>query len=119
MMHVSLFVHSFIPSSWHVPLNAYDNSLLYRNVVLAFDEMKIHEGLVFNSETGSIVGFVDTGDMNSRIKSFEAHVLGKEEGAREVASLMLALCVRGIFVKLDYLIGQFPTSSKLYFSSVH
>jgi hypothetical protein len=45
-----------------------------QNVVLVFDEMKIHEGLVFDNQTELIIGFVDTGDLNKKFKSFEAHL---------------------------------------------
>ena len=34
---------------------------IYREVVLAFDEMKIQESLVFNENTGQMLGFVDIG----------------------------------------------------------
>lgn len=64
--------------------------------------MKIREGLVFNNETGLIIGYVHTGDLNTKFKSFEAHLLSGEELEEEVATHMLAICVRGIFVKLEY-----------------
>lgn len=97
---------------------------MYRQVVLAFDEMKIKEGLVFDVDKGNIIGFVDTGilisygymyelitgDLNTRLKSFEDHVMDVAHKEDEVATHMLAVCVRGIFMKLDYPIGQFPTT---------
>jgi hypothetical protein len=79
-----------------------------QNVVLVFDEMKIHEGLVFDNQTELIIGFVDTGDLNKKFKSFEAH-LQKEEVDEQVATHILAVCVRGIFMKLEYPLGHFPT----------
>ena len=85
-----------------------DFRIFFRNVTLVFDEMKIQEGLVFDKENGSIVGFVDTGDMNAKLKSFEAQVTSKEVQEKEVATHMLALYVRGIFLKLEYPIAQFP-----------
>lgn len=33
--------------------------------------MKIREGLVFDKDTGNIIGFVNTGDMNELLRSFE------------------------------------------------
>lgn len=89
----------------------------YRHVVLAFDEMRIHEGLVFNAKTGTVIGFVDTGEMNTKLKEFEAHVNGVEEPQTETTTHMLAVCIRGIFMKLDYPAGHFPTASKSIVSS--
>ena len=75
--------------------------------------MKIREGLVFDNATGNIIGFVDTGDINKMLSSFEAEVKGEKE-SQGIATHMLAVCVRGIFLKLDYLLGQFSTTSKLF-----
>jgi hypothetical protein len=78
-------------------------------VLLGFDEMKVREGLVFDNATGNIVGYVDTGDMNQLLKSFESNLKGQKEPPKEVATHMLAVCVRGIFLKLDFPLGQFST----------
>uniref|UniRef100_A0A1X7TG45 Uncharacterized protein n=1 Tax=Amphimedon queenslandica TaxID=400682 RepID=A0A1X7TG45_AMPQE len=86
-------------------------NLAQRHVVLAFDEMKIREGLVFDNVTGNMIGYVDTGNMNNMLKSFEASVKGEDEPKQDVATHMLAVCVRGIFVKLDYPLGQFATTT--------
>ena len=72
-------------------------------MVLAFDEMKIREDLVFSS-SGEIIGFVDVEDMNNKLKKLEASC-----ETELVADHMLALMVRGIFIKLDYEFAQFPT----------
>jgi hypothetical protein len=87
-------------------------NLAQRQVVLSFDEMKIKEGLVFDRESNQIIGYVDTGDINSKLKSFEASI-NKGSGKEDVATHMLALCIRGIFKKLEYPIAQFPTTSTL------
>jgi hypothetical protein len=81
-----------------------------RHVMLAFDEMKVKEGLVFDHTTGSVIGYADTGDMNSMLKSFEAEITGKLM-KRDIATHMLAVCVRGIFINLDYPLGQFSTTA--------
>ena len=74
-------------------------------MVLAFDEMKIKEDLVFD-KCGDIIGFVNIGDMDNRLRRMKE---GCEE--EEVADHMLALMVRGIFVKFDFEFAQFPTRS--------
>ena len=76
--------------------------IISREIVLVFDEMKIHEDLVFDVQSGNIIGYVDTGDINSKLKHFEAHVTGKTHD-NEVATHMLALYVRGIFTNLGRL----------------
>lgn len=45
--------------------------------MLVFDEMKICEDLVFDTESGTVIGYVDTGDINLKLKDFEARVKGK------------------------------------------
>ena len=90
----------------------------YRHVALIFDEMKIQESLVFEKESGNIIGFINTGDMNSKLKSFEAQIKDKAQ-ENEVATHMLALCVRGIFLKLEYPLAQFPTAGILELYSLH
>lgn len=75
--------------------------------MLIFDEMKVREGLVFDISTGNIIGYTDTGN----IKKFEAQLNGKSE-SHDVATHMLAVCIRGIFINLDYPLGQFSTTGK-------
>ena len=78
-----------------------------RNVCVAFDEMKIHQDLVFD-KSGEIIGFVDTGDVNNKIRSLENFCNGESHDT--IASHMLTLMVRGIFIRLDFPYAQFPTS---------
>jgi hypothetical protein len=74
--------------------------------------MKIQEGLVFDAESGHITGYVDTGDMNTMFKCFEVCMKGKDDHhSKSVATHMLAVCVRGIFLKMDYPLAQFPTKT--------
>jgi hypothetical protein len=42
-----------------------------RHVVVSFDEMKLRKGLVFDKESGHILGYSGTGDINEK---FEAEV---------------------------------------------
>ena len=78
----------------------------YRNVCLLFDEMKIQEGLMFRKD-GTLVGFVNIGDINSSIKRFEATIHGSREEV--VADHMLTIMVRGIFIKATFPLASFPT----------
>ena len=74
---------------------------LYRYVVLVFDEMKIQEDLVFNKHTGMITGFVDYGQQSldqrfSALTEECSHTLTSSK--RTIASHMLTMMVRGIFL---------------------
>lgn len=73
--------------------------------------MKIQEGLVFDSSCGEIVGYVDVGDINNKITSLEQRLNSADDPI--VADHMLAIMVRGIFIKLDFTLGSFPTKGKL------
>ena len=80
-----------------------------RHVVLVFDEMKVQENLVFDNDSGNIIGYVNVGDINSMLKSFESQ-LKDEAPEKEVATHMLVLYVRGIFLKMEYPLAQFSTT---------
>uniref|UniRef100_A0A1X7TZ77 Uncharacterized protein n=2 Tax=Amphimedon queenslandica TaxID=400682 RepID=A0A1X7TZ77_AMPQE len=83
-----------------------------KHIALIFDEMKIREGLVFDSTEGNIIGYTDTGDINEKLKKFKAKLLGDVKAESEVvATHMLAICVQGIFFNLNYPIGQFSTTT--------
>ena len=40
--------------------------------------MKIHEDLVFDKSSGEIVGFVDTGDFNNKMRLLEEQCNGND-----------------------------------------
>jgi hypothetical protein len=69
--------------------------------------MKIHEGLVFNRD-GGVVGFVDVGDINNRLKALEAKLKGNDK-EEELADHMLTVMVRGIFINVSYPLASFAT----------
>lgn len=94
-------------------------SFFNRHVVIAFDEIKIQEGLVFDNVTGNMIGYVDTENINNMLKSFEASIKGEDEPKQDIATHKLAVCVRGIFLKLDYPLGQSTTSKYSIHVHVH
>lgn len=79
---------------------------LFRNVSIAFDEMKIHEDIVFD-KSGEIIGYVNTGDFNNKLREFEQQCKG--EKTDKIATHMLTLMIRGIFFKMQFPYVQFPT----------
>ena len=70
--------------------------------------MKIHEDLVFDKSSGEIVGFVDAGDFNNKMRLLEEQCNGNDHDV--IATHMLTLMIRGIFIKLNFPYAQFPTS---------
>jgi hypothetical protein len=84
-----------------------------RNIVLVIDEMKVQEGLVFSGDEGVIIGYVDTGEMNSKFRSYELDAKSGKELDIEVATHMLVVYARGVFLKLEYPLAQFPTTSTI------
>ncbi len=79
----------------------------FRNVTVAFDEMKVREDLVFD-RSGTVIGFTDTGDINNKLRSLEQCCKGAEQD--EIATHMLTLMVLGIFFRLQFPYAQFPTT---------
>lgn len=74
-----------------------------RYMVLAFDEMKVKEDIVFN-KSGDIVGFVSTSNMDDMLRKLEKNCEGDQ-----IANHVLALMIRGVFVKFNFEFAQFPT----------
>jgi len=64
-------------------------------VGLLLDEMHIKEGLVFNKSTGSLVGFVNLGEINNaflQYSNFDSDSINELPLAKSVLSIM----VRGL-----------------------
>ena len=87
----------------------YDNLEESRKyIVLALDEMKIKEGLVYDKYGCRIVGFINLGETMNQIMDFERDCCeGKSE--LPVAKQMLVLMVRGLFFNLNFPYVQFTT----------
>lgn len=72
--------------------------------------MKIHEDVVFD-KSGEIIGYVNTGDFNNKLREFE--LCCKGEKTDEIATHVLTLMIRGIFIKMQFPYAQFPTAGVL------
>lgn len=72
-----------------------------RFVVLAFDEMKVQSQLVFNKNTGDLVGFLDLGDPDINFTAFD--------DTKELANHALVFYVRGIASDLKFNLAYFAT----------
>ena len=78
-------------------------------VVLALDEMKIREDLVFDKHSCSLLGFVNLGDVTNALDDFERRCKNEDESNDKVATHILSFMVRGIFSNLDFPYAHLPT----------
>lgn len=85
---------------------------VHRYVCLAFDEMKVQEGLVFYASTGDVIGFIDVGEINNKIKLLERNVSACDDGPG-IADHMLTVMVRGIFFHINFPLGSFATKGMI------
>ena len=83
-----------------------------KHVVLLLDEMKIKESIVYDKHNAQVIGFVDLGDVNNQLAEFETKFHQNDSGInRPIATHILALMVRGIFMKLEFPYAHFPTTN--------
>lgn len=76
-------------------------------VAVVFDEVKIKEGIVYDKHNCRIIGFVNFGDLNNMLLSFERSINNQNNS---VANHVLVFMVRGIFIQLNFPYAQFPTT---------
>ena len=100
-------------------VNAEEMDAKDKNLSMMFDEMKVKSGLVYNKHSGKIVGFTEMTDIGNEIERFERGMKDDEEDQmRGVATQVMAVMVRGLFSKYEYMIAYFPgqgfTSDQLY-----
>ena len=70
------------------------------------DEMKVREDLVYDKTGEMPHGFVNLGDVNNQLRELEANAGRPHES---IATQMLTLMVRGVFIKLEFPYASFPT----------
>ena len=80
-------------------------------MVLILDEIKIQEDLVFDKSGHRLHGFVNLGDINSELKALENQASERSSPSSNIATHILTLMVRGIFMKLEFPYANFPTQS--------
>jgi hypothetical protein len=81
-----------------------------RYVVLAWDEMKIQENLVFDKHTCDLIGFTSMGDVNDTLDRVERQCKTEEKSPANVSSHMLLFMVRGMFSSLEFPYAHFATN---------
>ena len=77
-----------------------------RYVILIVDEMKVQEDLAYDKTGCNLLGFVNLGEVLEG--KFRADV---QDPCETIATLMLTLMVRGLFIKMEFPYANFPTQS--------
>ena len=76
------------------------------------------EDLVYDSETGNLIGYTDLGEVNNHLQAFEQSVLSDKKKHREPAKSMLTFMVKGLFTpfKFPYVhfSGTAPTGDNIF-----
>lgn len=79
-------------------------------VLLLLDEMHVKQDLVYNKNTGELVGFVNLGDINMHLLALEKSLSSSpEESSEPLASTVLAFMVKGLFSTLEFPYAHFPS----------
>ena len=74
---------------------------IQRYIVLGFDEMKVQSKLVFDKNSGELVGFLDLGDLDINFTAFESD--------EDLASHALVFYIRGIASDMKFNFAYFET----------
>ena len=81
-------------------------------VVLVIDEMYIKEDLVYDKNSGALIGFANLGEINSHLLQFQASVESDTSTSNEqLAKTMLVFMVQGLFSSLEFPYVQFPCTA--------
>lgn len=80
-------------------------------IVILMDEMKIKENLVYDKHSAEVIGFVDLGNFNEELAELEQLCSSDLELHRPVATHILALMVRGLFMDINFPYAHFPTKN--------
>ena len=79
-----------------------------RYVVVIIDEMKIRDDLVYNNSCSRLHGYINLGDVNDQLLELE-QCASTNKPHELIASQILTVMIRGIFIKLEFPYASFPT----------
>ena len=85
-------------------------SLHQKKVILAFDEMRIREDLVFNKHDDSVIGFVDLSNIDNRLQALEKSLSDAPRSRPDVTTHVLVVMVRGLCTSLRFPYAHFATT---------
>ena len=76
-------------------------------ILLLIDEMYVREELVYRKNTGTLVGFMNMGDINTHLLAFERS-LKQDTSKPQLATTIVMFMVQGLFTQLSFPYAQFP-----------
>ena len=68
------------------------------------------EDLIYDRETGTLIGYTDLGEVNNHLRAFERSVAGNFKECREPAKSMLSFMVKGLFTPFKFPYVYFSAS---------
>jgi len=80
-------------------------------VVLLLDEMHIREDLVYEKQTGRLVGFANLDDVSDHLLAYKRMTEGDWSDESSLAKTMMVFMARGLFTRLRLPYAQFPCAS--------
>ena len=84
-----------------------------RLIALVMDEMKIKEDVVYNHNSGQIVGFTNIGEANNEIMGITRAMATTSSSPRSavttIATHVMAFMVQGICSSLKFPLAHYPT----------
>ena len=86
-----------------------------RNVIIAFDEIHIKQGLVYDSNTKELVGWTDLGDINNEI----TNLINDKLDAPKLANHIMSFMVRGLFIRLNQVFAYYPSTGFTSYDLYH
>ena len=78
---------------------------------LVFDEVHIRADLVFDKHEGSLLGFVNLGEVNNHLMRFQGEVVGEEEELKQLAKSMVVFMVQALFYDFNFPYVQFACNT--------
>ena len=83
---------------------------LNKYVTLVMDEMYIKSDLVYDKHDGTLIGFVNIGDVNNQLLDFQA-LIHNGESRSSLATTMMVFMVKGLLHNFNYPYAQFACGS--------
>ena len=78
--------------------------------MLVIDKVHVKDDLVYDKQSGMLVGFENLGDTNNHLIRFE-YALSDDTVPRPLAKSMLVLMVQGLLTNLRFPYAQFACSN--------
>ena len=82
-----------------------------KNMVLVIDEMHIREDLVYDKNSGALIGFANLGEINTHLIRFRAALEAGKCGEEQLAKTVMVFMVQGLFSSLEFPYVQIPLTT--------